>query len=155
LTIVAICSASSPASRCRRDGRSGVGVAADPGACHGVGEVQHVRKPRQQEDRRQREGDDKGCGIRQLFAFGLHCARGGDGGADAADRHRGGQQGAKFVVETEPSAEPPGEPEHDGDQQQRLDDGGTCGGDEHLEVDRCAEEDKAGLDEELGAEAVR
>ena len=41
------------------------------------------------------------------------------------------------------------------DQQQRLDDRRTGRGDEHLQVDGRAEQHQAGLDEELGAEALR
>ena len=59
------------------------------------------------------------------------------------------------VVEPEPATEPPGEPEHDADQDERLQDGRPGRGQDHREVDRRPEQHEPGLDEELGAEAAR
>jgi hypothetical protein len=89
-----------------------------------------------------------------IFLLRLHRTGRRDSRAHTADRHRRRQQRTQLVVEAEATAEPPRETEHDGDQQQRLNDRRARGGDEHLQVDRRAEQDQARLDEELGAETA-
>ena len=132
LTMVAICSASSPAIAPAAVTAAVVSMLPPIHAPATASDSpKHVGQPRQQEDRRQREGDHQRCRVGELFALGLHRACGRDGRADPADRHRRREQRAQLVVEAEPAAEPPGEPEHDGDQQQRLDDRRTGRGDEH------------------------
>ena len=153
--MVAICRASSPAMA--PDAATAAVVSMLP-PIHAPATASErpktAREPGQQEDRRQRERDDQRCGVGELFALGLHRARGRDRGADTADRHGRGEQRAQFVLDAQSSAQPPGEPEDDGDEQQRLDDRRPRRGDQHLEVDRGPQQHQAGLDEELGAEAA-